>query len=710
VPYRYSIYRHYAEIEPFLEKVRVEADNEREALGFLPAPAYAEAARQGKLILRVATDGGPLEYAGHLLFGGIFPILKVRQICIPATHRRKGQATTLLRALKSQGELEGYLSITANVAADLQVVNAFYEKNGFTTQRLKIGGVTRQRTINVRTLQLHTPSLISLMNAPAPPALGGLIQPRRRSADAPLYAIDLNVFFDLIKERARSEDAGIIFEAALRHQIKIAASEELVRELERKSSDRNKDPVLSLARRIPNLPTLDKSILAHVSPKLAALIFPERLARNRLSKSDQSDVLHLSHAIAAGAAGYITSDSKILLARDQLMGDFGIDIIGLAEFVDLLDLPTLATGDPQRATEHFRISSPMQGEIEKFIETDKTIIADFLMPSSIDTCNRICISDDGIIGLSMLTPAPALHEASRAIVYVKQEHPFSSTVADFLISELLKTCTQRGPCNLVMLDIPAHPITRRMAASHGFQENPHRRATLIKIALGRPVTSDAWGSICLAVERLGGIKIQRQHPKYNNPMVKVASSASERAKLHLFDLETLLSPTLFALPKREAVIAPITAAFARALLDTDPQHSFLDVPEAQFLSRRTYFNTIRASRVMIRGNAIAFYESARSRGRGAIVALGRIVEVTSVPVENIPEIMQRSAVVDDPSKLTRSKRVLATVFDNLLALRRPVRLDFLRRIGCVGRSNLVSATRISSSHLEKIVHAGFSDG
>lgn len=74
---RYSLRRNFSEISPFLEAIRVQADSEREALGFLPEPAYAEAARQRKLILLLSESDDQLSYAGHLLFGGIFPTLYV---------------------------------------------------------------------------------------------------------------------------------------------------------------------------------------------------------------------------------------------------------------------------------------------------------------------------------------------------------------------------------------------------------------------------------------------------------------------------------------------------------------------------------------------------------------------------------------------------------------------------------------------------------
>src|SRR5258705_12653387 len=95
---RYFIRRDFVDISPFLDAIRAQADSERDALGFLPEPAYAEAARQQKLILLLSQDRDQISYAGHLLFGGIFPGMRVRQISVVEKSRRNGQATTLLRA------------------------------------------------------------------------------------------------------------------------------------------------------------------------------------------------------------------------------------------------------------------------------------------------------------------------------------------------------------------------------------------------------------------------------------------------------------------------------------------------------------------------------------------------------------------------------------------------------------------------------------
>jgi predicted nucleic acid-binding protein/GNAT superfamily N-acetyltransferase len=708
---RYSIRRDFADILPFLDAVRAQADSERKALGFLPEPAYAEAARQRKLILLISQDGDQSTYAGHLLFGGIFPILRVRQIAIAKKSRRNGQATTLLRALIAQGEKEGYLSIVANVATDLLGANSFYERNGFLTARLKAGGKTRNRKINVRILQLETPSLISLMVGPSQPKAIEILQSKKRSADVPIYAIDLNVFFDAIRERTRSEDAGTVFEAAFSHQIRLAASQEFVLELQRTSNSPKDDPILSLAKRIPNLPTQDKVTIEKLRPVIASLVFPERTAGGRLKPTDESDVLHLAHAVAAGVSGYITSDSKVLSARDALMAEFDLDVIGLSEFVDLLDLPkSNELVLPAKEAKNFRIQTPTLKDAITFINSEDLSATSFLNGTTIVEYERLSVSDnDGMIGVSLLTPASALDQPSRSVVCVRQEHPFSSTVADFLISEQVRHCSRNSACHLLMVDIPSHPITRRIALGQGFQKQLGHTSALAKIALGQPVTEQSWGRARLSVERLSGIKLQVKCPTYDKAKARITTPSGDTSEVGLFELETLLSPTLFALPKRKAVVVPINRTFASDLLGTDLQYSFLEVPEAHFLSRRTYFNTTRATRSMIRGAAIAFYESSRGGGRGAIVAIGRIVDVTSIPVVNAPEALRRGAVVEDLGTLTKSKRILATTFDNLVALRKPVTLRKLRQIGCVTKANFVSATLISERHLTAIVDAGCTD-
>lgn len=93
----------YENTKDYVEDVRLAADNDKDTFGFLPGPAYDSQARQNKLW--VAVDDSD-KYIGHLMFGGVFPILKIIQINISKESRGQGVASKLLNNLKRYGEKE----------------------------------------------------------------------------------------------------------------------------------------------------------------------------------------------------------------------------------------------------------------------------------------------------------------------------------------------------------------------------------------------------------------------------------------------------------------------------------------------------------------------------------------------------------------------------------------------------------------------------
>jgi ribosomal protein S18 acetylase RimI-like enzyme len=95
------------------------ADSEKEALGFLPSTAFGEAIGRGRLVAAIAQGGAARTFAGFLLYSGVYPNAKIQQVAATPTFRRQGAASALMRALISELERLGYLSIRADVASDL---------------------------------------------------------------------------------------------------------------------------------------------------------------------------------------------------------------------------------------------------------------------------------------------------------------------------------------------------------------------------------------------------------------------------------------------------------------------------------------------------------------------------------------------------------------------------------------------------------------
>ena len=94
--------------EQLVDHARRAADDQREALGFLPAAAYEAHAESGKLI--VAVDPARETYLGHVLFNGIFPRLTIRQTVVEPSARQLGVGSESSWSHTSCGRPRGTVS------------------------------------------------------------------------------------------------------------------------------------------------------------------------------------------------------------------------------------------------------------------------------------------------------------------------------------------------------------------------------------------------------------------------------------------------------------------------------------------------------------------------------------------------------------------------------------------------------------------------
>jgi hypothetical protein len=190
--------------------------------------------------------------------------------------------------------------------------------------------------------------------------------------------------------------------------------------------------------------------------------------------------------------------------------------------------------------------------------------------------------------------------------------------------------------------------------------------------------------------------------------IQFENQAGTDFMIDLFDLETILSPTLFVLPNRGAVLVPIRAAYADDLLGTAAQGSLLPKPQAAILHERTYFSSTRNERLLTKGTPIVFYESGKSNGRSAAVAVARITSTVVVPKSQIAVTLIDSGVVAEEGikDLSSGDQIAATMVDNVMKLRRPVPLKLLRALGCVDKSNLITSRSITPEQLQRIMIEG----
>jgi GNAT superfamily N-acetyltransferase/predicted nucleic acid-binding protein len=320
-----------AEVAPFVSEVQKNADSEKDALGFLPASVYDNGAHEGNLYVAVCEENNSIIYAGHLLFRCVFPHARIVQLFVVPRFRGQKVGQKLLRALVDLTEKLSYLHILAGVAADLPA-NQFYEKMGFVISRTRPGGGSRNRIINIRVKHLDTLDLFKMTTEDAQ-GLGLVDRLANRQA---VYVIDLNVFWDVVKHRPRSEHGNDIVGAAFHRLINLVITREFVRELQRSSTDPSNDPALEFALQLPILSDPEPLVVQTIIDKIAPLVFTAKYASGTMSVRDRSDLVHLAIAIHHSANAFVTSEKAILQASDSINSLYGVEIIHVESLSSVL--------------------------------------------------------------------------------------------------------------------------------------------------------------------------------------------------------------------------------------------------------------------------------------------------------------------------------------------------------------------------------------
>ena len=159
----------------------------------------------------------------------------------------------------------------------------------------------------------------------------------RLSNPSPLYLIDLNVMFDVVRRRVNESSAGRVIRAGFQNLVRLAVAEEFIKELTRAGAAISDDPVLRLAKQLPVLPEPPKETVDKLGKVLAPVLFPQRSGANQLKEREISDLKHLITAIHHGVDGFITSDKAVLRTRQWLLRRQALDVIGVMEFSNVED-------------------------------------------------------------------------------------------------------------------------------------------------------------------------------------------------------------------------------------------------------------------------------------------------------------------------------------------------------------------------------------
>lgn len=713
------ILERHREVAAFLPDVVAAADSDKNALGFFPAPVIAEFARKEQLLVAVTAMSSGATYAGHLLYDARLPRATVLQMFVANSFRQRGIATAMLQRLKEHLTERTFASVYASVAEDLIQANAFWQQQGFYVQRIRSGGRTRRRTILVRCHELESPQLFAKSGISAANPLGLNVDLEVQKS---IYLLDLNVLFDLGPRRERNEATLDLFRAERHGACQLALSTELRDELVRtaKAAPRS-DPMHAWASIFIAFPVPIDSEQKQLLKELGEIVFPAALDDNTLTDNDRSDLKHLATAVHHRLAGFITSDETILNAATALNARFGIRVISPLAFQEAQEALPADESFETRTLATLALSSmtsDREDALRKFLVGLGVPDSDALTTwGAVDSNRRACErwavwSGDALVGY-LACPAYISGSPIAGRVAVDESSALASGAALLLLSKLIAHAG-RGAPTTVRLEVPHRQASvREIAALLGFTRSDDGRV-LSKLVLNRVIISDNWSAVRAELLAACGIRLPDRPPtiKHVDQQIDLIRTDGNRVFMPISTLESQLSPALFCLPGRKAVITPIQRAFAERLLDHSEQGSLLPRARAILFAERHYVSAERTLKNFARGTVILFYESGRDHGASAVVAVARVRRAYLKPSDAIDHVDLDPSVLDADSlsRIGGSKSKTVTAFDNVVILPNKVPLATLRRLGCGAPNQLISTRPIDSEQLQEILLEGFRHG
>jgi predicted nucleic acid-binding protein/GNAT superfamily N-acetyltransferase len=705
-------------VSRFVELVRERGDSERDALGFLPRCVYSEAAVQGKLYVATVSVGGDEFYAGHLLFGGRYPHLRVFQIYVVPEFRHRNVGGDLIEALAADAERQYYITISARVAADLPA-NDFWERVGFRCVRTEQGGASTGRRINVRRRELDSPTLFSDARSDQSPA-----RPTVAQVEQPIYALDLNVLLDVIKDRPRAEHARRLLTASMSGMLRLFVAREFVHELSRAAMDPAADPVVRLAISLPQFTDVPDLLLGNLKRELADIIFATRAQAGELRARDHSDLSHLATMIYHSASGFVTSDETILRKREELRAKYGIDVVGPAELAEIYmprqwtaaQLSALSPdGTPIEISE---MSEVRRKEVETFL------LACAMPPDQItraispgqSACLRhrvIVLFGDTVIGFASWEAPRGPKASSEAWLTVEPVHTMAELACNVLFDAMSRDVCANRPASVILRGDLSNREVRGSAVRHGFRSATAEAGLerYEKFCVGTIVTPGNWNGCSGLMSKMFGFSLPARPPAYSGLKTVIKIDGRDRIpeEIKLQDFEAQFGPVILMLSDRPIAVVPIQRTYADQLLRSASQQSLFPPPEASVWHEKLYLSSPRTLSVLTPGTIILFYESiGNDGGRGAIIAAAQVIR-TAVreAIDVLPGETRRGVLSSEEiGALSVSGRTALTFFNHVMRLAKPVGLSRLRTLGCVDGTNFVTARRIEESAAFAIIQEG----
>jgi GNAT superfamily N-acetyltransferase/predicted nucleic acid-binding protein len=295
---------------PLLERVMALHRLHSKTLGFLPAGAFEENAKNGRILAALEQES----LVGYLLYRVARGRAAIVHLCVAKEARGRGVARFLVERLKQDtNALEG---IGLYCRRDYDA-NHLWAKFGFEAVNSKTGRAKDGRELTFWWFGHGHEDLFSRAAEPDPV--------RQR------VVIDANVFYDLhTRETREAEDSKALLADWVQASIELVITKELRNEIDKAPDEELRRTSRSEATRYTTLSaddTLFQQLCCELRPQ-----FPEAVTLR-----DEADLRQVAYAISGGATFLATRDQTFIERAEPLYISHGLKVLHPAELINHLD-------------------------------------------------------------------------------------------------------------------------------------------------------------------------------------------------------------------------------------------------------------------------------------------------------------------------------------------------------------------------------------
>lgn len=657
--------------QEYLETIIETADRNKNEVGFLRGSVYEDALAAGRLWILVSESN----YCGHVLFGGVLPTLQIKQLYVIDSMRNQGLARLLVNELVSYGEREGYASIRARVAVDLEANNA-WERLGFQIIKVVSGGRTTGRMINCRYRRLNPQGrqthmltfLDDLVNSTSLIARG---MPLNRPH---WYTLDINVWLDFaLKREPFYEAARVLLQEASRTRFRLRFTSEAMEEAKRSAAGRESDPLMAVAQTWQAVPDARPEELEELVERLRTLIFPDRATTGRRAQNNLSDLRHVALSIRAGAAGFITREKALLAQHDVIQRDFGLQILSPIDLFEFDD-PNPAPLTPLR--EGVKVSL-LRDRWTSASQLVKELAARRvrLRPVDREDVGWVCSLVDRMVAVLYWSPSHRNDIEAFLAIDLLEEIDADSRQRTFDILAGLLVAEARSNVALHRILLRTDLDTRERHAQDlreaGFFDTADRDL-FVRFVSGDPVALNDWEIAKSLVEQELGGESEWLGDRELGSVLRLRKD-SLVTNFDRFTFETFFGLTALTFSGRRSYYLPIAELYANELLPRPRRPSMFQEHDASFRLERVYFRSPRFTAGLQRGDFLFFYVT---KPIHALVGVARCTASEILDQQEAVERFRRLAVLD-PARI--GSRVHCIAFDNYICFRRGIPKEWLER-------------------------------